>query len=40
MRIRNGGDGLTAIELAVGIYLDGINLFLALTRIFSGGGRD
>ena len=36
MRIRNGGDGWTAIELALNIYLDGINIFLALTRIFSG----
>jgi FtsH-binding integral membrane protein len=36
MRIRQGGDGATAIELALSIYLDGINLFLALTRIFSG----
>ena len=36
MRIRQGGDGATAIELALSIYLDGINIFLALTRIFSG----
>jgi FtsH-binding integral membrane protein len=36
MRIRNGGDGATAVELALSIYLDGINIFLALTRIFSG----
>ena len=36
-RIRNGGDGATATELAVSIYLDGLNIFLALTRIFSGG---
>ena len=36
MRIRNGGDGQTAIELSVSIYLDGLNIFLALTRIFSG----
>jgi FtsH-binding integral membrane protein len=36
MRIKNGGDGATAIELALSIYLDGINIFLALTRIFSG----
>jgi modulator of FtsH protease len=39
MRIRNGGDGATAVELALSIYLDGLNVFLALTRIFSGGGR-
>ena len=36
MRIRAGGDGQTAIELALGIYLDGLNIFLALTRLFSG----
>jgi modulator of FtsH protease len=36
MRIRKGGDGATAVELALSIYLDGINIFLALTRIFSG----
>jgi modulator of FtsH protease len=38
MRIREGGAGATAIELAVSIYLDGINMFLALTQIFGGGG--
>jgi FtsH-binding integral membrane protein len=36
MRIRDGGQGNTAIELALSIYLDGLNIFLALTRIFSG----
>jgi modulator of FtsH protease len=36
MRIHNGGDGATAVELALSIYLDGLNIFLALTRIFSG----
>ncbi len=39
MRIREGGDGMTPVELALGIYLDGLNVFLALTRIF-GGRRD
>jgi modulator of FtsH protease len=39
MRIRNGGDGATAVELALSIYLDGLNIFLALTQIFSGGNR-
>jgi modulator of FtsH protease len=39
MRIRNGGDGATAVELALSIYLDGLNVFLALLRIF-GGRRD
>jgi len=36
MRIRAGGDGQTPVELALGIYLDGLNIFLALTRLFSG----
>lgn len=40
MRIRQGGDGATPVELALSIYLDGINIFLALTQIFSGGSRD
>lgn len=40
MRIRNGGDGATAVELALTIYLDGLNIFLALTRLFSGGRRN
>jgi modulator of FtsH protease len=39
MRIRSGGDGRTAVELALSIYLDGLNIFLALTRLFRG-GRD
>jgi modulator of FtsH protease len=33
-RIRAGGDGLTPVQMAVQIYLDGINIFLALLRIF------
>jgi FtsH-binding integral membrane protein len=33
-RIRAGGDGLTPVQLAVQIYLDAINIFLALLRIF------
>jgi modulator of FtsH protease len=39
MRIRNGGDGATAVELALSIYLDGLNVFLALLQIFGGGSR-
>ena len=39
MRIRAGGDGQTAVELALSIYLDALNIFLALTRLFRG-GRD
>jgi FtsH-binding integral membrane protein len=39
MRIKDNGAGATAIELSVSFYLDGLNIFLALTQIFSGGGR-
>jgi FtsH-binding integral membrane protein len=42
MRIRKGGDGLTPVQLALSIYLDGLNVFLALLQIFgngSGGSR-
>ena len=39
MRIHKGGDGATAVELALSIYLDGLNIFLALTQIFSGSSR-
>jgi FtsH-binding integral membrane protein len=35
-RIRAGGDGLTAVQMATSIYLDAINIFLALLRIFGG----
>jgi modulator of FtsH protease len=34
-RIRAGGGGSTPVELAVSIYLDAINIFLALLRLFS-----
>jgi modulator of FtsH protease len=33
-RIRAGGDGASPVQLAVAIYLDGINIFLALLRLF------
>jgi FtsH-binding integral membrane protein len=33
-RIRAGGDGLTPVQLAVAIYLDAINIFLALLQLF------
>jgi modulator of FtsH protease len=39
-RIRAGGDGMTAVQLATSIYLDAINIFLALLRIFGGRSRD
>ena len=39
-RIKGGGSGATAIQLATSIYLDAINIFLALLRIFGGRSRD
>jgi modulator of FtsH protease len=39
-RIRAGGDGLTAVDLAVSIYLDAINIFLALLQLFGMRSRD
>jgi modulator of FtsH protease len=38
-RIRAGGDGLTPVQMSVQIFLDAINIFLALLQIFSGGRR-
>lgn len=35
-RIRAGGDGQTPVLMAVSIYLDAINIFLALLQIFGG----
>lgn len=35
-RIRAGGDGLSPVLMAVSIYLDAINIFLALLQIFGG----
>jgi modulator of FtsH protease len=39
-RIRAGGDGLTAVDLAISIYLDAINIFLALLELFGMRSRD
>jgi len=39
-RIRAGGDGLTAVDLAVSIYLDGLNIFIALLQLFGMRSRD
>jgi modulator of FtsH protease len=39
-RIKAGNSGATAIELATSIYLDAINIFLALLQIFGGRSRD
>jgi modulator of FtsH protease len=35
-RLRAGGDGLTPVLMATSIYLDSINIFLALLQIFGG----
>jgi FtsH-binding integral membrane protein len=35
-RLRAGGDGLTPVMMATSIYLDAINIFLALLQIFGG----
>jgi modulator of FtsH protease len=39
-RIRAGGGGQSAVELATSIYLDSINIFLALLQIFGMRSRD
>ncbi|MDQ6929314.1 MAG: Bax inhibitor-1 family protein [Candidatus Eremiobacteraeota bacterium] len=36
-RIKAGGDGYTPVQMAVQLYLDAINIFLALLQIFGGG---
>jgi modulator of FtsH protease len=38
-RIRAGGDGQSAPTLALTIYLDAINIFLAVLQLLSGSGR-
>jgi len=38
-RIRAGGDGQSAVSLALSIYLDAINIFLAVLQLFGGGRR-
>ncbi|HYW52815.1 MAG TPA: Bax inhibitor-1 family protein [Dongiaceae bacterium] len=39
-RIRAGGDGNSPVELAVSIYLDAINIFIALLQLFGARSRD
>jgi modulator of FtsH protease len=39
-RLRAGGDGLTPVQMAVQIYLDALNIFMALLQIFGGRRRD
>jgi FtsH-binding integral membrane protein len=38
-RIRAGGDGQSAVVLALSIYLDAINIFLAILQLMGGGRR-
>jgi len=38
-RIKAGNSGATAVELATSIYLDAVNIFLALLEIFGARGR-
>ncbi len=43
MRLRDGGQGLAPVQLALSIYLDALNIFIALLQIFgngNGGRRD
>ncbi|MBV9270919.1 MAG: US12 family protein [Candidatus Eremiobacteraeota bacterium] len=39
-RIRAGGDGLTPVQMALQIYLDAINIFLAVLQLLGGRRRD
>jgi len=39
-RIRAGGDGRSAVSLAVAIYLDALNIFIALLQLFGMRSRD
>ena len=39
-RIRAGGDGQSAVSLSLSIYLDAINIFLAILQLMSGRRRD
>jgi len=38
-RIRAGGDNYTPVQISVQLYLDAINIFLALLQIFGGSRR-
>lgn len=37
MRLRDGGQGLTPVQLSLSIYLDALNIFMALLEIFGNG---
>ena len=38
MRLKDGAIGLSPVQMALSIYLDALNIFLALLQIFGGGG--
>jgi modulator of FtsH protease len=39
-RIRAGGDGQSAVQLSLSIYLDAINIFLAVLQLLGGRRRN
>ncbi|HVG26647.1 MAG TPA: Bax inhibitor-1 family protein [Acidobacteriaceae bacterium] len=39
MRLRDGALGLSPVQMALSIYLDALNIFIALLQIFGGGDR-
>jgi FtsH-binding integral membrane protein len=39
MRLKNGAMGLAPVQMALSIYLDALNIFMALLQIFGGNGR-
>jgi modulator of FtsH protease len=38
MRLRDGAQGLSPVQMALSIYLDALNIFIALLQIFGNGG--
>ena len=40
MRLKNGGQGLAPVQMALSIYLDALNIFIALLQIFGNGSGD
>ena len=39
MRLRDGAPGMTPVQMSLSIYLDALNIFIALLQIFGGGRR-
>ena len=39
MRLKDGALGLSPVQMALSIYLDALNIFIALLQIFGGGRR-